>query len=138
MFGLPEVCAELIQLLDIPEFYKAWISYCHLYNAPKEEQKKILGGKYRDSGFTVSHSRISAYAAAMSKDLQLARRAAGELLTHEWGPELELKTRRIEGPMVLNPIDEALWVSTNDSAQWGLAAIQVSALVPDAVKEYED
>ena len=33
-----------------------------------------------------------------------------------------------EGPEVLNPIDEAPWVGTNDAAQWGLAAIQVSAL----------
>jgi hypothetical protein len=30
---------------------------------------------------------------------------------------------------VLNPIDEATWVSTNDAAQWGLAAIQNLALI---------
>jgi hypothetical protein len=30
---------------------------------------------------------------------------------------------------VLNPIDEAAWVSTNDAAQWGLAAIQNLALI---------
>ncbi len=136
MFGLPEVCAELIQLLDVPEFYDAWIKYCMLYNAPREEQKKILGEKYRDPGFVISHSRITAWAAAMSKNRDLAKRAVKELLTNEWGPEPELKTRHIGGPFVLNPIDEAAWVSTNDSAQWGLAAIQVSALVTDAVSIY--
>ncbi len=65
----------------------------------------------------------------MTGDKRLAKRAAEELLTHEWGPEPALETRHMEGPMALNPVNEAPWVSTNDSAQWGLAAIQVSALV---------
>ena len=33
----------------------------------------------------------------------------------------------------LNPIDEAAWVSTNATAQWGLAAIQCLALVGDSL-----
>ena len=32
-FGLPEVCAELIELLEVPEFERAWLLYCELYNA---------------------------------------------------------------------------------------------------------
>ena len=43
------------------------------------------------------------------------------------------KTVRIEGPAVLNPVDEAAWVSTNDAAQWSLAAMQNLALVGDAL-----
>lgn len=39
----------------------------------------------------------------------------------------------IEAPAVLNPVDDAAWVSTNDAAQWGLAAIQNLALVPEAL-----
>ena len=34
VFGLNEVCAELIQLLDVPEFERAWLDYCQYYNAP--------------------------------------------------------------------------------------------------------
>jgi hypothetical protein len=34
---------------------------------------------------------------------------------------------------VLNPIDEASWVSTNDAAQWSLAAMQNLALAGDAL-----
>jgi hypothetical protein len=45
-----------------------------------------------------------------------------------------LSTTRFEGPDVLNPIEEAPWVGTNDAAQWGLAAIQVSALVGNHVR----
>ena len=39
--------------------------------------------------------------------------------------------RRIEGPAVLNPVDEAPSVGTNDVAQYGLAAIQNLALIGD-------
>lgn len=136
MFGLPEVCAELIQLIDLPEFTKAWLQYCQIYNAPPAVLEEVLGPRYRDPGFVVSHSRITAYAAKLLEDRELADRAAAELLEREWGPEPELKTEHLEGPEVLNPVDEAAWVSTNDSAQWGLAAIQVSALVPAAVSRH--
>jgi hypothetical protein len=34
---------------------------------------------------------------------------------------------------VLNPVDEVPWVSTNETAQWGLAAIQNLALIGDAL-----
>ncbi len=141
MFGLPEVCAELIDLIDIPEFKAAWLDYCRLYNAPKDEQQKELGKRYRDPGFVQSHSRISAYGAAMMQDEALGKRAIGELLEDEWGihgnaPKMDklLTTTHYEGPEVLNPIDEAPWVGTNDAAQWGLAAIQVSALVGKQMK----
>ena len=39
----------------------------------------------------------------------------------------------IEAPAVLNPVDEAAWVSTNDAAQWALAAMQNLALAPEAL-----
>jgi hypothetical protein len=39
----------------------------------------------------------------------------------------------LEGPTVLNPVDEAAWVSTNDTAQWGLAAMQNLALAGKAL-----
>ncbi|SMO34414.1 Tat pathway signal sequence domain protein [Gracilimonas mengyeensis] len=141
MFGLPELCAELIVLIDVPEFKEAWLNYCRLYNAPQEVQQEALGSDYRDPGFVQSHSRITAYAAAMTNDEELAKRAVPELIQDEWGvhanaPRMQksLSTLRIEGPESINPVDEAPWVSTNDSAQWGLAAIQVSALVGEHVK----
>lgn len=141
MFGLPELCAELIDLIDVPEFKEAWLTYCRIYNAPQEVQQEFFKTRYRDPGFVQSHSRITAYAAAMTNDAQLAQRAVPELLGDEWGvhgnaPRMDklLSTTRLEGPEVLNPVDEAAWVGTNDSAQWGLAAIQVSALVGEYVK----
>jgi hypothetical protein len=137
MFGLPEVVAELIQLIDIPEFKKAWLRYCDLWNAPREVLDKELGPQFKAPGFPSAHSRITAYAAVMKKDQRLATRAASEFLDNQWkGWKPTLQTQRIEGPSVLNPVDEAKWVSTNQSAQWGLGAIQASALVPKAISKH--
>lgn len=134
MFGLPEVVAELIQLLDVPEFKKAWLRYCRLCNAPKEVTDVELEPTYKAPGFLSSHSRIAAYAAAMTDDDELAKKAARDLLFREWpGKSPTLRTKTVKGPDVLNPIDEATWVNTNESAQWGLAAMQASALIPEAV-----
>jgi hypothetical protein len=74
----------------------------------------------------------------MKKDEQLAARSAGEFLDNhwkDWKPVLE--TDQINGPDVLNPVEEATWVSTNQSAQWGLGAIQTSALVPEAISKHK-
>lgn len=135
MFGLPEVCSELLDLLDVPEFKAAWLQYCELVNAPREVSAPVLGPRYKPQGFATSHSKIVAYAAAVKDDEKLAARAVKDFKRHEWGPKPKLETKRLVGPEVLNPVDEASWVSTNDSAQWGLAGIQISALIPEALSE---
>ena len=118
---------------DQPEFAafeRAWLQYCELYNASPEEQEKALGKRLSGVGLQQGHSRLTAYAAWRKKDPRLAARAWKEF-AHDWmKPDLRLK--HLEGPAVLNPVDEAAWVSTNEAAQWALAAIQNLALVPEA------
>jgi hypothetical protein len=139
VFGLMEVCAELIQLLEVPEFERAWLQYCELYSAPRAEQEKALGQGLRGNGLASAHSRLTAYAAWRKKDPKLAQRAWREFgLSDSHGNEnydagARVKTKRIEGPDVLNPIDEAAHVSTNSTAQYGLAAIECLALIGDAL-----
>lgn len=136
VFGLVEICAELIPLVDVPEFDRAWLDYCELYNASKEEQEKRLGKPLAGNGLTQAHSRLTAYAAYRKRDAALARRAWAELATNrgELSPAAPLKLHHVEGPDVLAPIDEAAWISTNSTAQWGLAAIEVSAWAGDLAK----
>jgi hypothetical protein len=141
VFGLVEVCAELIQLLDVPQFQRAWLQYCELYSAPREQQEKALGQPLRGNGLRSAHSRLTAYAAWKKKDAALAKRAWDELRADDRHGDVARSTpdrpppgtRRVEGPDVLNPIDEAAWVSTNDAAQWSLAAIQNLALIGDSL-----
>jgi hypothetical protein len=128
VFGLVEVCAELIDLIPVPEFEQAWLQYCTLYNASPEEQEKVLGVRLNGTSLRVAHSRLTAYAAHRKRDPALAARVWQEFRTHEYGPPEVTQTVHVEGPAVLNPVDEAAWVSTNDTAQWGIAAIQNLAL----------
>ncbi|OYU32427.1 MAG: Tat pathway signal sequence domain protein [Comamonadaceae bacterium PBBC2] len=130
VFGAVEMMAELVELIDEPAFKQAWLQYCELYNAPKEQQIKVLGAPHGGGNvLSVGHSRLSAYAAHSKQDKALAQRAWREFLADDPRGHKTLKTTRISGPAVLNPVNEALWISTNDAAQWSLAAIQNLALI---------
>jgi len=133
VFGLVEVCAELNQLIDNPAFKHAWWEYCFYYNATAEEQKERFGEAFKGVGLQQGHSRLTAYAARIKGDPALAKRAWQEF--HRGGGGQDSKGRfqakRIAGTAVLRPIDEAAYISTNGTAQWGLAAIECLALVGD-------
>lgn len=73
------------------------------------------------------------FAARQTGDAAPAARAWEEFL-HPGGPgrgRPRNEATRLVGPAVLRPVDEAMGVSTNDTAQWGLAAMQCLALVGD-------
>ncbi len=135
VFGLVEVCAELLQLLDVPEFRKAWLDYCELYNAPKALQIQRLGQQLHGTNLEQGHSRLTAYAASQLRDPALARRAWTEFFkTYGSAPAPRRpKVTHLTGPAVLRPVDEAAHVSTNDTNQWGLAAMECLALAGDAL-----
>jgi hypothetical protein len=139
VFGLVEVCAELVQLLGEPNFKQAWLDYCIYFNAPAAEQAKRFGQPLRGISLQQGHSRLTAFAARLNGDPALARRAWTELFRGEGGKgrgqKSRLETKRLSGPAVLRPVDEAAEVSTNSTAQWGLAAIECLALVGDALPE---
>jgi hypothetical protein len=139
VFGLVEVCAELIQLIDIPAFRQAWLEYCIFYNATADEQKKRFGQELKGIGLQQGHSRLTAYAAWKNSDPALAKRAWVEFNRGEGGErnKAPFATTHLSGPAVLRPVDEAAFVSSNSTAQWGLAAIQCLALVGPAQPEIE-
>ncbi|MDP5030465.1 hypothetical protein [Paraglaciecola sp.] len=132
VFGLIEVCTELNQLIDVPQFKAAWLKYGRLYSAPRAEQEAAMGVAFKGNSLTVAHSRLTAYVAQQEGDRALAKRAWHEF-AKEWGGKHQPGTQHIAGPQVLNPIDEAPWLSTNDAAQWGLAAIQNLALIGESL-----
>lgn len=133
VFGLVEVCSELIDLVDVPGFRDAWLQYCRLYLASPAEQEAAVGQPFTGIHLEQAHSRLTAYAAAQTQDADLADAAweafegIGEWLVHR----RDFVLRRVDGPQVLNPADEAPSVGTNDVAQYGLAAIQNLALIGD-------
>ncbi|WP_166318806.1 Tat pathway signal sequence domain protein [Microbacterium excoecariae] len=137
VFGLAEICSELIALVDVPGFREAWIRYCRLFLASPEEQERELGAPLAGIHLEQAHSRLTAYAAAATGDDRLVRLAwrafdgMGEWLVHR----RELAVRRVLPPEAHAPVDELPSVSTNDAAQYSLAAIQLVALLGDRLPE---
>lgn len=133
VFGLVEICSELVDLVPDEAFERAWLQYCRLFLATEEEQIDAVGQPLPGIYLTQAHSRLSAYAAARLRDPDLAARAwesfaeGGEHLNHENAFTLQ----NIAPPYVLLPVDEAPTVSTNDASQFGLAVIQNLALIGD-------
>jgi hypothetical protein len=136
VFGVFEMHAELLELLDEPRYRECWLDYCALYNASDAEFQAKTGQPGRGRGLRAPHSRFTAYAAVQREDPALARRAWAEFLGSDDGHDTVARgtTRRISGPDVLKPIDEMAGVSTNGTAQWGLAAIANLALIGDALE----
>lgn len=134
VFGLIELMTELLELIDDERVHEQWIRFCRLYNASRDEQREETGSDWGNLNLRQAYSRATAYAAVRLADDQLAARAWQELRTgHAGYPEDHPFTaERVEGSEVLNPVDEAR-LSTNASAQYGLAVIQCLALVGDHI-----
>jgi hypothetical protein len=138
VFGLVEVNAELIDLLDVPKYRAAWLKYCRLYNADQETQKAELGRPFK-THLRAPHSRLTAFAAANLASPEIAKRAWQEFNTTQefarlWsGKPGAVLT--VDAPQVLNPVEEAPWLSTNDASQWALAAMQNLALISEYLEK---
>ena len=94
-----------------------------------------LGEAFKGVGLQQGHSRLTAYAARLKADPALAQRAWNEFNKGEGGQRGlgHFEAKRIGGTSVLRPVDEAAFISTNSTAQWGLAAIECLALVGDSL-----
>jgi hypothetical protein len=129
VFGVVEMNSELLALVDVPAYRSAWLQYCRTYNAPKAEIVSLLGSDPGGRGMTDTNSRMTAYAAYHTRDRALSLRAWREFFASDWiRQDPRTAVRRIDGVAVLRPLGELPGISTNGSAQWGLAAIQHMAL----------
>jgi hypothetical protein len=130
VFGAVEINAELLRLLDVPRYRAAWLDYCRWYNAPKAEWLAKWGEPFGPRNLREAHSRLTAYAAHATCDAVLAVRAAAEFLSGDAGLGLSLTDPR--RPLPGGGVE---WpgISTNAASQWGLAAIQNLALIPEAL-----
>ena len=136
VFGVVEMNSELLALVDVPAYRKTWLAYCRAYNAPKEDLVALLGRDPGGRGMTNTNSRMTAYAAYHERDRALALRTWREFFGDDFAKNAARDApRHIEGTATLRPLDEQPNISTNGSAQWGLAAIQNMALVGDSLDE---
>ncbi|MFF3494050.1 Tat pathway signal sequence domain protein [Streptomyces sp. NPDC002795] len=132
VFGLNELCAELIDQVDMPKFEEAYYDYCRYFNATKAQQKERYGSDFGSLILFQGHSRLDAYAAVRTGDDKLAKRAWEKFFKSDGYTEASpWKTEKVAGPVTLVAGTEANWVYTNDTALYGLAAIENLALVGD-------
>ncbi|MFE2538355.1 Tat pathway signal sequence domain protein [Streptomyces sp. NPDC059371] len=132
VFGLNELCAELIDLVDMPAFKEAYLDYCRYFNATKTEQAARYGTNFGTLLLFQGHSRLDAYAAVQTGDDRLVTRAWAKFYGSDGYTESSpWKTEGLSGPVTLVPGSEADWVYTNDTALYGLAAIENLALLGD-------
>ncbi|MFE2071121.1 Tat pathway signal sequence domain protein [Streptomyces sp. NPDC059467] len=132
VFGLNELCAELIYLVDMPKFDEVYFDYCRYFNATKAEQAARYGSNFGTLLLFQGHSRLDAYAAVQTGDETLAKRAWTKFYGSDGYTESSpWKTEALSGPVTLVAGSEASWVSSNDTALYGLAAIENLALLGD-------
>lgn len=138
LFGGPELMFEIDPLVDVPEWNDAFLQYCQYLDAPRDVQKKVLGGVV-NTGRGGDFARMAAYAAYKEKDAQLAARAWDQFLHPGRRTTMDrFDSRKIGGPEVPTPVDEIPDVSTNSTSQWCLNAIELLQMIgdelpPDAV-----
>ncbi|KAK1961820.1 hypothetical protein LY78DRAFT_280404 [Colletotrichum sublineola] len=139
VFGLMEVVAEFIEHAggsgDVPEgFEQAWYDYSYYYGAGAAEQTARYGKAFGNTSLKQGHSRLTAYAAHRTANATLAARAWREFFDSDGLKQTApWDTVRFDGSAVLAPVDEAAWISTNDAALYGQAAIVNLALIGDSL-----
>ncbi|GAB2603802.1 Tat pathway signal sequence domain protein [Pseudactinotalea suaedae] len=141
MFGLVEICSELIDLVgedEAPGFRDAWLQYCRLYLGTPEEQVAELGREHDGSPFEQPHSRILAFAANRLGRDDLADRAWRAFFAGGERMRGDFTSVRREPPEVMAPVDDAPTLWTNDAAQGSLATMQCLALIGHRLPETID
>jgi hypothetical protein len=137
--GGAEVAFELTGLLDNPTWTKIWLQYCRLGSAPAEVllKDKETGTEGADASlmgeqggpYSQGTPRLAAYAYYRTRNTAFAQWAIRALAAR--AGRGAVSPQRIEGAEVLNPVDEALGVGSNDSAQSSLTAIEILELCAD-------
>jgi hypothetical protein len=131
IMGGGEVVFELNELIDHAGWKKAWMQYCRLHTAPKPvvQRDNASGGTEGTDGRYSRPGRLSAYLYWETKNTAFARKAWSGVRVPTYA------TTHLEGPAVLNPIDEIAGLSTNSTAQGCLEAIEVLEMCGDQMPE---
>ena len=133
IMGGGEVMFELVPLLGRKDFATAWLQYCRIGGASAEvlTLDRKTGTEGADARYILNEQsgpRLAAYAYAQTKSPAFAKKALEGILRRGGGfanPKL------LTAPDVLNPIEEALEVNTNEAAQTGLTTIEFLELCKD-------
>ncbi|HEX2144408.1 MAG TPA: hypothetical protein VHG10_07870 [Glycomyces sp.] len=134
-FGRIEICAELIQQVDMPAFEEDWLRYSRFYTATREEQEEEYGGRFADL-FLYAYARANAFVYKRTGDESQAEHAwhrfRNPIKSWEIRPDANRESEEVDE--TLNP---TTWypIATNEIAQWGQAAVQIIGMAADFVPD---
>ncbi|SDJ90280.1 hypothetical protein SAMN05421823_101376 [Catalinimonas alkaloidigena] len=133
LMGGPEVAFELTHLLQNKKWDRLWLQFCRLWGAPEANIAEALGKPAALGRPELWYARFPAYVAAVENDPASAARAWDWFLGDKTqGP---FEAHRVDGADVLKPVREVPTISTNNTAQWCLNAIELLELVGDQLPE---
>jgi hypothetical protein len=136
LMGGPEVAFELSHLLKDKKWDKLWIQFCKLYAAPEEVIKKEFGIAVELGKPGSWYARLPAYYAKVTGDKAYATRAWDEFLNAKArNYHTDFTMQKFDGNQTLQPVYEVKGVSTNNTAQWCLNAIELLQLIGDQLPE---
>ncbi len=129
LMGGPEVVYELKDLLQDKTFDKMWLQFSRFYGSSREEQMKEFGKTGRLGTLTPWYARLPAYVAKTTNQKQFADTAWNAFLSERTNDQFT--PNLVTGSTVLKPLEEVKNISTNNTAQWCLNAIQLLEMVGD-------
>ncbi len=137
LMGGPEVAFELTPLLESKEWNELWLQFCKLYGQPVETIEKEFGKSVKLGDNTLWYARLPAYYANKTGKLDWAEKAWDDFLDRGRGEteNTNFDMKLINKPVILSPVYEVKGVSTNNTAQWCLNAIELLELVGDQIPE---
>jgi hypothetical protein len=136
LMGGPEVAFELTHLLQNEKWDKLWMQFCKLYAAPEEVIEKEFGKAVELGNPGPWYARLPAYYAKVTGDRAYAARAWNEFFNvGERRYHTDFDMQQFGGVQSLQPVFEVEGVSTNNTAQWCLNAIELLQLVGEHLPE---
>ena len=113
-----------------------WLQFAKVYGASLETVEQEFGVQTKLGDPGPWYARLPAYYAKVTGDKEYAIRAWEDFLGHSENDVLtNFDMKRYEGSETLEPLYEVPGVSTNNTAQWSLNAIQLLELIGDDLPE---
>ena len=133
LMGGPEVIFELKEILQDKNFERLWLQFAKFYGSSKEEQMKEFGKFGKLGSLGPWYARLPAYTATVTKESRYADTAWKAFLSP--GTNAQFTLVPVSGANSLKPLIEVKNISTNNTAQWCLNAIQLLELVGDKLPD---
>jgi hypothetical protein len=133
LMGGPEVIYELKDLLQDKNLDRLYLQFAKFYGSSKEEQMKEFGKTGRLGALGPWYARLPAYVAKVTNERRYADTAWNAFLSP--GTRAQFTPRLVTGSNALKPLEEVKDISTNNTAQWCLNAIQLLELVGDKLPQ---